>query len=110
MKKLFIIPAAIFAVLFLISAIKISQTDNNKVNTKTRTNISSNQNTNEPKYILKEYQGGIAVFSPNSNTPQREYSDVLVKALPEYDRALLKNGIKVFSDKQLQQLIEDYDS
>lgn len=107
MKKVFIIPAAIFAVLFIISAIRLSY----PVKTQDNLIISSITATRTaPTYILKEHNGILAVFKPNSTTPIRELPDIALNTLPEYDRKLLNTGIKVYSDKELQRLIEDYDS
>lgn len=36
--------------------------------------------------------------------------DVYVETLPYQDKLSLKEGIKVISEEELQQLIEDYDS
>lgn len=109
MKKLFIIPAAIFAVVFIISAFRLNYTDNSK-SRNTPQGVTQSKESQEPKYILKEYNGGIAVFTPNEDKPKKQYKEVMVKSLPEYDRKLLKTGIKVYSDAELQRLIEDYDS
>lgn len=106
MKKVFIVPAAIFAVLFIVSAIRLSY----PVNTQEKTPTSKISSSKEVMYILKEYNGILAVFTPNSDTPQKKLPDVMIASLPEYDKLLLKTGIKVYSDKELQRLIEDYDS
>ena len=106
MKKVFIIPAAIFAVLFIISAIKLSY----PAKTQENNEISSLSRKSEPMYVLKEHNGTVAVFTPNSATPERELPEIVLNSLPEYDKNLLKTGIKVYSDKELQRLIEDYDS
>lgn len=106
MKKVFIIPAAIFAVLFLISAIKLSYPANMQENNIIRS-VSS---TDNPMYILKEHNGTVAVFTADGNKLYRELPDIIFDTLPEYDRTLLKTGIKVYSQKELQRLIEDYDS
>lgn len=107
MKKVFIIPAAIFAVLFIISAIRLSYPAKMQDNV-TISSVSVARTA--PMYILKEHNGALAVFKPNSTAPIRELSDVALNTLPEYDRTLLKTGIKVYSEKELQRLIEDYDS
>lgn len=108
MKKLFIVPAAILAVVFIISAFRLNYNKAEQKNT--ARSITEQTESQQPKYILKEYNGGIAVFTPNSDKPKAEYTQVMVKSLPEYDKMLLKAGIKVYSDKELQRLIEDYDS
>lgn len=109
MKKVFVIPAAIFAVLFVISAIRLSYPVNTQENNPSTSSITYSKKA-DVMYILKEYKGGLAVYTPNSETPIRKLPEVLVSSLPEYDRKLLKTGIKVYSYKELQRLIEDYDS
>ena len=36
--------------------------------------------------------------------------EVHLKSLPQYDQKLLNTGIKIYSEKELKSLIEDYDS
>ncbi len=107
MKKVFVIPAAIFAIVFLITAVRISKSPSNTDEQPSSQNYST---TSEPMYILKEHQGIAAVFTPNSPEPKRKLKDIVIESLPEYDKSLLKTGIKVYSEKELQRLIEDYDS
>ena len=86
MKKVFVIPAAIFAIVFLLSAIRLNSTPNKN------TKLSSSESyemVSEPIYILKEYKGSAAVVAPSSPEPQRKLPDMVIDSLPEYDRSLL---------------------
>ncbi len=57
-------------------------------------------------WIVKEYEEMIGIFDENGGLV---YSlDVYVKTLPEADRKLLREGIRITSEKQLRALIEDY--
>ena len=58
-------------------------------------------------YLVKEYEGKIAVFEENAASPFRVTS-VALRDLPENDKILLKEGIKVTSLEELNDLLEDY--
>lgn len=59
------------------------------------------------EYILKEYNGRLAVFTGENTVPDYEL-DVYTRHLPEYDRKQLEEGIPVQGYEQLTALIEDY--
>lgn len=59
------------------------------------------------EYVLKDYNGNLAVFSPDNDSPI-EILDINTSAFPEKDRQSLKKGIKVFSEDELFRLIEDF--
>lgn len=58
-------------------------------------------------YIIKEYNGKIAVYNENMDKPVKT-TDSSVDALPEVDKALLKKGIRVEDKTELRKLLEDY--
>lgn len=58
-------------------------------------------------YILKEYNGRVAVFRGTSNTPYME-TDVRIADLPQVDMDMLKTGIAVQTTSELNRLLEDY--
>ena len=58
-------------------------------------------------YELKEYEGNIAIFKSNEKSPYK-ITSILIKELPEKDREILKKGIKVSSENELNMLLEDY--
>lgn len=60
-------------------------------------------------YTISEYQGKIAVFDNKSRLPLNIF-DTYVSTLPQHDRMLLEEGIKVQSTEELQKIIEDYTS
>ena len=57
-------------------------------------------------YIVKEYNGFVAVFDANSLTPIT-ITDRYVSALPEDDRKKLAEGIRTNSEIKMKRLIED---
>lgn len=68
--------------------------------------------TDEPvsySYLIKEYNGNIAVFKTGEDTPDQIY-EVPVETLPAADIQNLQSGIQVYNEQQLQTLIEDLTS
>jgi len=65
----------------------------------------------EPEYlyIIREYEGRVAVFARGQSTPEM-ILERLVHHLPSYDRIQLREGVFVFSEVELQERIEDYTS
>ena len=61
----------------------------------------------EYQYLLKEYNGKLAVYFSNSQTPQTVF-DLYLSTLPEYDRGQLRRGVPVKDYEELVQRIEDY--
>ena len=64
------------------------------------------QTTSEPLYIVADYGGKVAVFD-NVNTEPLIVYDIYTHLLPENDIELLRKGIKINSDVQLQSCLED---
>ena len=64
-------------------------------------------NANNYEYLLKEYEGRLAVYKKNSTEPDMVF-DLLIKMLPEYDQEQLKQGLYVRDYRELVDLIEDY--
>ena len=60
-------------------------------------------------FIVKEYDGRIAVFTAGSFSPDKVY-DTHVSQLPEYDQNLLVDGILANDREELRKIIEDYTS
>ncbi len=58
-------------------------------------------------YVLKEYEGKIAVFDTDQNLIQT--TSIYVNSLPELDKALLKSGIDIESETELKKALEDYE-
>ncbi len=68
---------------------------------------------NEPdidfSFVLKEYNGFLAVFRGDSPVPYMQL-DTQINFLNEYDRVLMKDGIRVSSENDLKRAIEDFTS
>lgn len=60
----------------------------------------------EAKFVLREYNGKVALFSVGEEEPIAVYSNSVDSFYPA-DRELLHSGIALSSHKELVQLIED---
>jgi len=60
-------------------------------------------------YLIKEYNGRVAVFGEDSDIPEM-ILDTFVRHLPAYDRIQLREGVRVYSLHELEARIEDYTS
>lgn len=61
-------------------------------------------------FVLGEYGGCVAVYSPLQSGVPRRVTDIAVQLLPSADRVQLKNGIPVRDDRELLTLLEDLGS
>ena len=80
--------------------------NNNAINIDNNDNINNNS---EILFILGENNGRLAVLSPDGQTVYETY-DVYINTLPDYDKNLLLNGIKIKTAEELRSLLEDYSS
>ena len=63
--------------------------------------------TSGVEYVLKDYDGRLAVFKSGLDKPEMVF-DVFVKNLPQYDQTALQKGIAAKDIEELNRLIEDY--
>ena len=108
MKKIFLLSAFVVSALAVILSVYISSDGKQPESTKSETVQYSD--SREVMYVMKTHNNAVGVFRPTEDTPLYTLKDVHVKSLPEYDQNLLNTGIKVYSERELQALIEDYDS
>ncbi|MDE6004235.1 MAG: hypothetical protein K2G88_02495 [Oscillospiraceae bacterium] len=59
-------------------------------------------------FILKTYQGKIALFRENSEKPY-QILDIEIYLLPDADRELLEQGIFAESEEELKKILEDWE-
>ena len=71
------------------------------------TDINIKNHIPEFLFILGEDNGKLAVFSPDRETVYETF-DVYVNTLPDYDKNLLLDGIKINTSEELYSLLEDY--
>lgn len=99
MKSLFFTTSIVLLISVIISASLSAATAN-----------SNSEIINPPQpvtYIVKDYNGKIAVFENGSDTPFR-ITDTYTKNLPQEDKMLLSEGIYIDNDKDLALLLADY--
>lgn len=72
-------------------------------------NNDSSNNQSQIVYTVKEYEGKIAVFIGDNESPERILESPYIRDLPQYDRDLLKIGIPAYSEAELNTILEDYD-
>lgn len=61
------------------------------------------------QYIIREYNGNIAVYENGTDVPFELY-EVPVETLPEKDVKSLQDGIQVRTEQELRRLLEDLTS
>lgn len=61
---------------------------------------------NSLSYIVKDFNGSVAVFEPENPNPVR-ITDVYTSSLPSSDQKMLSRGIKVQNQSELHALLED---
>lgn len=64
----------------------------------------------ESSYVLRDYEGYVAVFVENDPRCPMTVTDIEVSTLRELDRRLLQTGMKVSSHENLMMTLEDLGS
>ena len=99
MKKHILIITLILSASLIFSAVTLN---NAKATSK---NVKSSE-TQEKIYILKDYNGRIALFEEGKSIPLEVY-DIFTKSLPEADSEIIKDGLTV-NQADIQKLLEEY--
>lgn len=68
----------------------------------------SSSSSNETYYLLKDYNGTLAIFSSNQVEPIARL-DVRTDSLPERDITRLQEGIRADTLEEIYSLAEDYE-
>jgi len=69
--------------------------------------LPQHSNSENPKYLLGEQEGRLAVYTIGKETPDLVF-DVYIKYLPQMDQEALKEGIVIQDYGELTKRIEDY--
>lgn len=112
MKILAINLLILLIALLITFALTLSQSTANAKNINTNNTASTtyiNQENGNINFVIKEYEGYVAVYSSISDEPIEKYNTP-VSSLPKKDQELLSKGIKVTNTKDLEKLIEDLTS
>ena len=64
----------------------------------------------EAEFVLREYDGCIGVFSPQSEDGPITVTDIELRSLREADREIVRNGLAVADREELLSLLEDFGS
>ncbi len=103
MKKHIIFSAVIISLSICIITVNASKLNNRDISVK-NTEIHF-----EKSYIVKDYNGRIAVFEKNNSSPIVVY-DIFTSSLPEDDLEALQKGIIADTKAELFDIISDYTS
>lgn len=99
---------SVFLIIFSVTAALLSMVLTMVFSSKTVSKEDSRAVTSVgEEYILKDYDGHLAVFYSDSETPYMEFR-IKTDSFEEYDRNLLERGIKAYGEEEIRQLIEDY--
>lgn len=71
----------------------------------------SEEKANKEHYVLKEVNKYVKVYSVDDNEKQELYlsTDIATEYLPEADKISLKKGIHVYSKKELNEILQDFE-
>lgn len=72
--------------------------------------IGNNAPGSENNYVLRDYEGYVAVFVENDPACPMTVTDIEVGTLRELDRVLLQTGMKVKTHERLMMILEDIGS
>ncbi len=73
------------------------------------TDITTVSENDTHKYILKDYNGRIAVYYEGSETPN-EIFEIYTRTLPAEDAEKIENGIEINGPDKLSEILADYTS
>ncbi len=97
---LFLVLCAVFSSAFAISG--ASRAENKLISTQA---VGSENN-----YVLRDYEGYVAVFIENDPYRPMTVTDIPVSTLREMDRQLMQTGLKVKTHESLVVMLEDLGS
>lgn len=98
--------AIAFILFMLAAAVTTFLSCERNENASTETPATTEQTTQYKTYVVREYDGMVAVFEKHKKSPIK-ITDTYVSSLPQGDRNSLRNGIEVNSDEKLRKLLED---
>lgn len=102
---------AIIGILFLISMVLSAFVIADTVKAENVDDAVSCMTENEATcYVLREYEGYVAIYVENDPSCPMTVTDIQVSTLRELDRTLLETGIKLYSRERLMMTLEDLGS
>ena len=73
------------------------------------TSSSQEESAEEYLYLVKQYDGNIGIFNAGESSPFKVI-ETDVSLLPSFDRIALEDGIEIYTEEELDAIIEDFDS
>lgn len=107
MKKLIIIPIAMLTAVVIIAAARV--TDNGITENVKGLTVSSQADERTPLYRIRLNDGNVVVYKGNDTVPIYSASNLPIETLPEADLERLSSGINIYTEAELQKLLQDYD-
>lgn len=108
-----LIVTSIFFIALSISLSMINSTEPKATSDKgsqSKSELTESPSNKEPEnitYLVKNYNGKIAVFEKGQTKPFK-ITSVNIDDLPDVDKKLLERGIETDSQKKLLSILEDY--
>ena len=72
--------------------------------------VSAMAQSRETCYVLRDYEGYVAIFVENDPACPMTVTDIQVSTLRELDKKLLETGMKLYSRERLMMTLEDLGS
>lgn len=72
--------------------------------------VSAMAESSEICYVLRDYEGYVAIFVENDPSCPMTVTDIQVSTLRELDKMLLETGMKLYSRERLMMTLEDLGS
>ena len=105
------VKTAIIGILFCISMVLSAFVISDTVKAESGSDAVSCMTENETTcYVLREYEGYVAIYVENDPSCPMTVTDIQVSTLRELDKTLLVTGIKLYSRERLMMTLEDLGS
>lgn len=72
--------------------------------------VSCMTENEETCFVLRDYEGYVAVYVENDSTRPMTVTDIPISTLRELDKKLLETGLKLYSKERLIMTLEDLGS
>ena len=72
--------------------------------------VTAMAESGETCYVLRDYEGYVAIFVENDPTCPMTVTDIQVSTLRALDKTLLETGMKIYSRERLIMTLEDIGS
>lgn len=108
MKKLILITGAVIYLMLAVSVFVSARIEGNSGNMQFYADSGEGLNTENEDYLYMVTVSDGVIVVKNREDEVVNKTDVFVSVLPQQDRENLEKGIKVYDEKQLRALLEDF--